>query len=72
MKLSAELHVLAGLAETIACHAKVSGFTPKAVLSVGTGALPRTTSSKLRRTLTTEMLAADAPRPLPIAEDQEA
>jgi len=49
-----------------------SGFTPKSVVPVAAGALPRTTSGKLQRTLIGEMLAAGTLRPLLVAEDQEA
>lgn len=51
---------------------RASGFTPRSVLPVGAGALPRTTSGKLQRTLIADMLAAGELRPLLVAEDQEA
>jgi acyl-CoA synthetase (AMP-forming)/AMP-acid ligase II len=51
---------------------EASGFTPSAVLPVGLGALPRTTSGKLQRTLIARMLADGTLRPLIVAADQEA
>jgi len=51
---------------------RASGFTPKAVLPVAAGALPRTSSGKLKRTLIAEMLAAGTLRPLIVAENAEA
>jgi acyl-CoA synthetase (AMP-forming)/AMP-acid ligase II len=51
---------------------QASGFTPKSVLLVGTGALPRTSSGKLQRSLIADMLAAGELRPLLVAADQEA
>ena len=46
---------------------QASGFTPKRVVPVAAGALPRTTSGKLQRNLIATMLAAGELEP-PMAE----
>ena len=47
-----------------------SGFTPRSVLPVAAGTLPRTTSGKLQRSLIAGMLADGSIRPL-VAADAE-
>jgi acyl-CoA synthetase (AMP-forming)/AMP-acid ligase II len=50
---------------------QASGFTPKSVLPVAIGALPRTSSGKLQRSRIAEMLAAGGLKPLVVAEKEE-
>ena len=50
---------------------QASGFTPKSVLPVAVGALPRTSSGKLQRSRIAEMLVGGGLKPLRVGENEE-
>jgi nonribosomal peptide synthetase protein BlmVI len=62
---------LAKLAGTVSqAVSQASGFTPKSVLPVAVGALPRTSSGKLQRNRIAEMLMGGGLKPLLVAEKE--